>query len=207
MKINVASYGQLNDNHLNRIKETLTKSLNEYPRTMIVRADLFLPDEQLNNDSTLITRFIASLKAQMLSDLFRRMTAGKRVHSCKMRYVWAREFCQRGKKHYHVALFFNKDTYAYPGTYRCSDEGVWRQNLSLMIMEAWVRALNLHTEDNHQQNYAYVNFPGRGYIHLNKARNSFEGDSADAMNWICYLAKEYSKDHTDGQRNFGCSQY
>ncbi|WP_315971142.1 inovirus-type Gp2 protein [Serratia nematodiphila] len=46
-----------------------------------------------------------------------------------------------------------------------------------------------------------------GNIHLNKARNSFEGDYADAMNWISYLAKEYSKDNTDGQRNFGCSQY
>ncbi|HEJ6984377.1 TPA: inovirus Gp2 family protein [Serratia marcescens] len=207
MKINIASYGCLNDKHRVRIKETLDKSIDEYPRTLVVRVDLLLPDNTYNNDSALITRFIRSLKAQIISDLFRRMTAGKRVHACKVRYVWAREFCQSGNKHYHVALFFNKDTYAYPGTYRCSGEGVWRHNLSLMIMESWVRALSLQTKNNHQQYYAYINFPGRGYIHLNKLRGSFTGDYADAINWISYLAKEYSKSHSDGQRNFGCSQY
>ncbi|EOK4231882.1 TPA: inovirus-type Gp2 protein [Escherichia coli] len=35
----------------------------------------------------------------------------------------------------------------------------------------------------------------------------YQNDYATIMNRLSYLAKEYSKDYSDGKRNFGCSQY
>ncbi|WP_426721006.1 YagK/YfjJ domain-containing protein [Enterobacter cloacae complex sp. 301C7] len=64
--------------------------------------------------------------------------------------MWAKEFNECGKKHYHVALLFNREAYAYPGSYTSAD-GEYTHNLAMMIMEAWVRArLNIV---NHQQYY------------------------------------------------------
>ncbi|WP_199063700.1 inovirus-type Gp2 protein, partial [Serratia sp. ASV30] len=70
MSINTASYGLLNINHVKRLKETLDKALREYPRTLVVRVDLKLPDFEYalySDDPTLITRFITSLKTQMVN--------------------------------------------------------------------------------------------------------------------------------------------
>lgn len=61
-------HGPCNQLHINRIHDTLNKSLSEYPRTYVRRIDLRIPDEvyeQYRDDSTLITRFMESLKAQI----------------------------------------------------------------------------------------------------------------------------------------------
>ncbi|WP_149330703.1 MULTISPECIES: inovirus Gp2 family protein [Citrobacter] len=209
MNINTDSYGTLNQNYVKRIQDTITKALSEYPRTMILRVDLRLPEidaGSYNCDSGLVTRFIVSLKAQIEADLLKKKGAGKRVHPCRVRHIWAREFNQCGKKHYHVALLFNREAYAYPGSYNPTD-GDYSHNLALMIMEAWVRVLGLNSELNYQQYYSLVEFPANGYYHLSKKGNDFTTQLSDVTNRVNYLAKEYSKDHSDGQRNFGCSQY
>ncbi|QJW56497.1 hypothetical protein HL670_03393 [Serratia plymuthica] len=209
MSINTNSYGTLNQNYVKRIQDTITKSLNEYPRVMVLRADLRLPDIEMgsyNSDSGLVTRFVVSLKAQIEADLLKKQNAGKRIHPCRVRHIWAREFNEHGKKHYHVALLFNREAYAYPGSYTSTD-GEYTHNLAMMIMEAWVRALGLNTVVNHQQYYPLVEFPTNGYYHLSKNHNDFTVQLSDVTNRVNYLAKEYSKDSTDGQRNFGCSQY
>ncbi len=205
MSLNTYNCYPLNQNHVKRIQETLNKSLDEYSRTLVLRVDLRLPDfntDCYNADSSLITRFIASLKAQVDANLLSRQNAGKRVHSRRIRYIWTREFSHCGKKHYHVALLFNRENYAYPGNYR-SVNGEYSHNLAFMIMEAWVRALEL----NHPQYYSLVEFPERGYYHLSKNSADFTTQYAEVTTRINYLAKEYSKDYSDGQRNFGCSQY
>lgn len=210
MAINYANWGPLNSKYVARIQDTLRKALNEYPRTLVLRIDLRLPDNNLTHeyalDSTLITRFIVSLKAQIDADLLRKKNNGKRTFPCRVRYVWAREFSQSGKKHYHLALFLNKDAYAYLGNYIPTEEG-YTHNLGVMIMEAWVRVLNLQDDDDYQQYYPLVHFPKPNYAHLNKTSTNFNNDYAAVINRVCYLAKEYSKDSSDKQRNFGCSQY
>lgn len=210
MAINHSNFGPLNSRYVVRIQDTLCKALSEYPRTLVLRIDLRLPDNNLTHeyslDSTLITRFIVSLKAQIDADLLRKKNNGKRTFPCRVRYVWAREFGQRGKKHYHLALFLNKDAYAYLGNYIPTDKG-YPHNLGVMIMEAWVRVLNLHDDDDYQKYYPLVHFPKPSYAHLNKTSTHFNNDSAEVINRVCYLAKEYSKDSSDKQRNFGCSQY
>lgn len=205
MSINTYSCYPLNQNHVKRIQETLNKSLDEYSRTLVLRVDLRLPDfntDYYNSDSSLITRFIASLKAQVDANLLNRQNAGKRVHSRRIRYIWTREFSRCGKKHYHVVLLLNRENYAYPGNYR-SVNGEYSHNLAFMIMEAWGRALGL----NHPQYYSLVEFPERGYYHLSKNSVDFTTQYAEVTTRINYLAKEYSKNYSDGQRNFGCSQY
>ncbi|MCT4737193.1 inovirus Gp2 family protein [Raoultella ornithinolytica] len=205
MSFNTHNHYPLNRNHVKRIQDTLNKSLNEYSRTFVLRVDLRLPEssaDYYNTDSSLITRFIASLKAQIEFNLLKRQNAGKRIHPCGFRYIWAREFSRTGKKHYHVALLLNRENYAYPGNYR-SVNGEYSHNLALMIMEAWVRALEL----NHSQYYSLVEFPENGYYHLSKNSADFTTQYAAVTTRINYLAKEFSKDYSDGQRNFGCSQY
>jgi len=199
------NYGILNRNYVKRIQDTLNKSINEYSRTLVLRVDLRLPEfdtESYNSDSSLITRFIVSLKAQIEADLLKRQSAGKRIHPCRVRHIWAREFSRTGKKHYHVVLLLNREAYPYPGNYRPVN-GTYSHNLALMIMEAWVRTLGL----NHQQYYSLVEFPVNGYYHLSKNHNDFTTRYAAVTERINYLAKEYSKDCSDGQRSFGCSQY
>lgn len=209
MNINTNSYGTLNSNYVKRIQDTLNKALSEYPRVMVLRVDLRLPEidpGSYNSDSGLVTRFVVSLKAQIEADLLKKQKAGKRVHTCYVRHIWVREFNEHGKKHYHVVLLFNREAYAYPGSYTSAD-GEYTHNLAMMIMEAWVRALGLNTVDNHQQYYPLVEFPKNGYYHLSKNHNDFTTQLTGVTDRVNYLAKEYSKDNSDGQRNFGCSQY
>lgn len=204
MSFNTHNHYPLNRNHVKRIQDTLNKSLNEYSRTLVLRVDLRLHEFNavyFNTDSSLITRFISSLKAQIEVNLLKRQNEGKRIHPCRIRYIWTREFSDCGKKHYHVALLLNRENYAYPGNYR-SVNGEYSHNLALMIMEAWVRALGL----NHSQYYSLVEFPVNGYYHLSKNSADFTTQYEVVTNRINYLAKEYSKDYSDGQRNFGCSQ-
>lgn len=209
MRVNTNSYGTLNQNYVKRIQDTITKALAEYPRVMVLRVDLRLPEIEsglYHSDSGLVTRFIVSLKAQIEADLLKKQHAGKRIHPCRVRHIWAREFNEYGKKHYHVALLFNREAYAFPGTYTTID-GEYTHNLAMMIMEAWVRALGLNTAVNHQQYYPLVEFPVNGYYHLSKNHNSFTTQLSTVTDRVNYIAKEYSKDNSDGQRNFGCSQY
>lgn len=75
MSINTNSYGMLNQNYVKRIQDTITKSLAEYPRVMILRVDLRLPEIETGSyksDPGIVTRFIVSLKAQIESDLLKK---------------------------------------------------------------------------------------------------------------------------------------
>lgn len=219
MKVNTDAYGPLNERYVTRIKQTLDKCIEEHPRTMVIRFDLHFPSNKqktYRKDSTLVTKFIASLKSQIESEYKRKKKLEVRVHKTSLRYLWVREFGSRPDDdlseddnqpvHYHVALMLNKDAYAYPGTFY-KQEGTYVHNLSFMIMEAWVRALNLHREENYEKYYPLVHFPQNPYYHLNRNQPEFTDELQPVIDRLLYLAKIYSKDSSDGFRNFGCSQY
>lgn len=209
MNININNYGNFNEKYVIRIRETLIKALSAHPRTLLLRVDLRLPESEthlFNPDPSIITRFVASLKSQIMADIKQKRRLGKRTHDCSVRHIWVREFNQAGKPHYHVVLMFNKDTYAYPGTYK-PKEGAYIHNLAFMIMEAWIRALNFSFLPDYTQYYSLVHFPANCYYHLNVNDVNFKNQLSDVIHRVNYLAKEYSKDYSDGQRNFGCSQY
>lgn len=199
-----------NQHHIKRIHETLQRCLHEYPRTFVLRIDLRLPDEnyaEYLEDSTLMTRFMESLKSQIRFTQKRKVKQGKRVHPSKVRYVWAREFGEeKGKKHYHVALMLNNDAWYTAGTYY-PKQGQYVHCLGLMIMDAWVRALKLHAQLDYQKKYyPLIEFVLEGDFNLNTNGEQFSWHYDTIMRRLSYLAKRFSKDNSDEHRNFGCSQ-
>lgn len=208
MTINTNAYGTLNKKHVTRIKDTFDNALEVYSRVLLLRVDLRMPDidsSMYSDDASVITRFISSLKSKIEADLIRRQKAGKRIYTCNLITVWCREFGKHDKKHYHVALWLNKDVYAYPGSYKSVD-GKYNHNLAYMIMSAWVSALNIQDPANPSQHYfPLVHFPKNCYYHINKNSPNFDEELNKAIERVKYLAKDYSKDNSDGKRNFGCS--
>jgi hypothetical protein len=206
----VQNYGTLNLTYVDRMFETINKALNDYPRVLAVRLDLRLPNEDLsdcltdyNPDAEVITRFLASLKAQIKANLTRRKKAGKRTFPCTLRYVWVRELSPEGKKHYHVLLLINRDAYlglgGYGGMSGIEDKSV---GLASVVFKAWLSATGL--EDMKYRRLVY--FPYLGCYHLFKNSPFFKRQYIELMQRALYLTKERSKSNEDGWRNFGCSQ-
>lgn len=92
MKLN-ERYGKPNAHYMKRLEEITRYAMDDYARILAFRVDLLLPvgNSHKGYDSAVITRFIASLKAQIAAYLQRRRRDGKRVYPCKLRYAWVRE--------------------------------------------------------------------------------------------------------------------
>ena len=206
------NHGPLNNHYLNRIVETLDCSLSEYPRTMAVRIDLRLPDiadpnnsmdvdsptHFMNLDQKVISRFFASLQAQIKHDLNCKRGEGKRVHPCRVRYVWVRECSAEFKWHYHVVLFLNKDAYAHLGDFKVLDI---KSNLVSKIRQAWLSALGGDYEDC--VGLVYIPENAVYYLDANNLSNHVYGDFIYRCS---YMAKHDTKQYGNGFRCFGCSQ-
>lgn len=205
----IQSHGRLSQYHLNRIEQTINKSLQQHHRTLAIRVDLHVPyNPQLNDmpdaysfantDASVISRFTASLKAKIAADLNMKKRQGIRVHNTTVRYIWAREFCPTTFAiHYHVVLLLNKDTYAFLGKYTAA-EG----NLASMINDAWYSALGLEFDDSG----ALVYFPDNPCYWLDINSSDFDTSYRDLVYRASYLAKIETKLQDDNQRNFGYSQ-
>ncbi|HCX6146119.1 TPA: inovirus Gp2 family protein [Escherichia coli] len=177
-----------------RIRETVLHALDVHPRLTALRVDLRLPDVPAATDAAVISRFINALKARIDAYQKRKRREGKRVHTTTLHYAWAREFGElKGKKHYHLILLVNRDTWCRAGDYR--EPG----SLAGMIKQAWCSALGVDAGC-----YATLaNFPSRPVVWLDR------GDDVglrDALDRAAYLAKEYTKVNGTGERNFGCSR-
>jgi hypothetical protein len=206
----ITSYGKLNERHLARIKQTISQSLLKHSQIIGIRLDLHIPVINSNNDmldetnfaktdASVISRFMASLKGKIKYYRRNKLKQGKRVRYTSLHYVWVREFCPTtGKRHYHVLLLLNKETFNRLGSFH-EDKGI----LVSLIHQAWMSALGL-TYPGYRQ---LLHIPERPCYYL-KAK---EGDNSEAYKALIYrtsyMAKLKSKNNTDGQRNFGCSQY
>ncbi len=91
--------GMLIQDYLVRINDVLSKALAEHRRTCVFRVDLKFPAEDYEPDTSVITRFIGSLKSQLYADTSRRLREGQRVYPCTLRYIWVRE--QHTSSHWH----------------------------------------------------------------------------------------------------------
>ncbi|MEN1769105.1 YagK/YfjJ domain-containing protein, partial [Pseudomonas aeruginosa] len=95
------------------------RALDVHPRLTALRVDLRLPDVPAATDAAVISRFINALKARINAYQKRKRREGKRVHPTTLHYAWAREFGElKGKKHYHLLLLVNRDTWCRAGDYR-----------------------------------------------------------------------------------------
>ena len=114
------SHGYLITNYLHRIHDCLYRSLERHGRICVMRFDLYVPshvsaDVLLSN--TLISKFIASMRAKIEHAQDQSRNEDHRVHDADMRYVWCREISSNGRVHYHVALVFNHAAYAFMGKF------------------------------------------------------------------------------------------
>ncbi len=168
-----------------RMAGTFHNTLDAYPRVLMLR----FPD----CPAAVISRFTDPLKAKIDAYIKRKQHEGKRVHATTLRFIWVREFGERnGKKHYHVVLLLNRDTWCGAGDYRTPD------SLAGLIKQAWCSALRVDA----QQYSSLANFPQNPVLWLDR------GNAAQLQQGLAradYLAKHHTKER-DGERNFGCSQ-
>lgn len=207
------NHGSLNNDYIDRMIDTINRSLAEHPRTMAIRVDLRLPcipepnnhidaDSPVhfyNVDRGVISRFFVSLQAQIKYDQDSKMREGKRVHACSVRYVWVRECSMEHKWHYHVLLLLNKDAYAHLGNLNIFDA---QSNLISKIRKAWSSALN--GDYDCCAGLVYVPENPIYYLDANNPSNNYVYN--DLIYRCSYMAKDATKLYGDGYRCFGCSQ-
>ncbi|MGK2446157.1 inovirus Gp2 family protein [Escherichia coli] len=165
-----------------RIRETVRHALNVHSRLTALRVDLRFPD------------VINALKARIDAYQKRKHREGKRVHPTTLHYVWAREFGEcKGKKHYHLMLLVNRDTWCRAGDYRAPG------SLAGMIKQAWCSALGVDAG----RYDTLAHFPVRPAVWLERDDDT---GFQQVLERADYLAKESTKAYGTGERNFGCSR-
>lgn len=189
--------GCLIANHLQRMHNCINASLKLHKRISLMRCDLYIPlhaSFELSRNNEVISRFIASLHAQIECTQAQSRLAGDRVHDADMRYMWCREASSNGRVHYHVALLFNHAAYAFMGHFN-----VERSNMYARIHRAWASALTMYIDD----------VIGEIHIPSNPVYQIVRGDE-DSFNTafyrVSYFAKMDTKEYGGGIHTFGCSK-
>lgn len=183
--------------YLQRIDETLRRATNDHPRTVLIRMDLRFPQKGNFREEGFITRFVASLKAQIEAHQERRARSGMRVHPCHVRFVWAREQASSIHPHFHMGLLLNRDVYLCPGAYNAT-EG----NMAARITKALASALGISVEEA----IGLVHFPNRGVHMLDANSPDFSCYRERAFECLSYLAKAATKYYGNQANHFGCSR-
>lgn len=189
--------GPLIVEYLQSIDETMWAATHDHPRTLMIRFDPRLPAIGEFLSDRFMSRFLASLKAQIEADLKRKARRGGRVHPCHLRYVWAREQDSSPRPHFHCVLFINRDAYHCLGDFR-ADDG----NMAARIKKAIASALGIPVE------YAagLVHFPDGGVHVLDVNATDFHYRRAVAFECASYLAKAATKYYGSRARHFGYSK-
>lgn len=203
MRTYLGSHGLHNADNLDTILEVLGYATDEFTSVTAVRVDTHYSPELedtvacfINRDPGAISRFINSLKGMLENSEHRRRRNGTRVHPNTLRNLWAKEFSQAGKCHFHVCLMFNEQAYNKLGDYNTDT------SLRMMIVRAWYSALGIVPEDYP----GLVHFPEncRYILDQNSADNIYE--YGELVHRLDYLTKLDSKIYEEGGRNFGGSR-
>jgi len=193
-----ADKGPFIQEYLNRLHQTVSQALNQYPRVFAFRFDLRLPaniqlpDHAFTNE--VIDRFIESFKAKIKHNRQMAKLANKSAHDTKVRYVWAREQGQQGRPHHHMAILLNYDAFNALGKLESG-----RDNMFNRLEGAWASALGLSVEAVR----GLVEIPPNPYYHLHR-----DEPAAQAAFFFraSYLCKSGTKVFGDGSHGFGCSR-
>ncbi|MCI9780125.1 YagK/YfjJ domain-containing protein, partial [Proteus mirabilis] len=116
-----------NSSYLTIIHGVINDAINSLSRIIAIRVDLRFPYSSIDipPNNKVMTRFIESLKAKLISDTRRKEKAWGRRLNNPLHYVWVREYGERNKqKHYHLLLLLNKDIYYTLGRYNESDNSL-----------------------------------------------------------------------------------
>jgi hypothetical protein len=198
------------ENYLERAYRVLQDAVEEYPRSSMIRCEPRVPKGRGQPDSAVISRFIASLQAQLDADADRKCKEGKRVHPCKLRHIWVREQDSAIHDHYHVALLLNRDAYFSLGDLRSRSpesgrgnqpESEVTRNMADRIRKAWASALGLRPE----QTAGLVHFSDNPVHRIDANSPDFFEQFASAFYRVTYLTKADTKHYGNGLNSFGCS--
>lgn len=197
---NIISHrGKIILNYMDIIYKVLNNSLKENNRVLAIRVDLRLPSNFCNNDTTVISRFFASLKAKVAADYKAKSERLNRVHDCNMRYVWVKEQLTSDQPHYHVVIFVNYDYYHVLGDFSSIAKG---GNLASRIAYAWASAIKADIGVA----APLVNFSKYGTYKLAQSSEDFDKQLGSLVYRVSYLAKIDTKNYGSRQRNIGYSQ-
>lgn len=201
----------LSQSYLSAVRSTLDQALQEHPRTCVMHFIARLPYGWQGPLGGLADRFIQSLRAQIEADLKRKQRAGKRVHDCRVRQIWCREFSETGQPHYHIAILVNRDAYSVLGKVGGGHEPDypwWMEeeqavvNMAERIQRAWSRALQISPVHGRP----LIHFPDNAIQLVSKNSSSFLDSYKAVFRRLSYLTKVNTKVYEDGYRNFGCSR-
>lgn len=189
--------GALVENYLEGCMATLSQALSSHPRTLAIRIDLRFPVNAVKTDEASITRFMASLRAQIKADQLRKTKNNQRVHPCGLRFIWTREKDTALYHHYHVLLLLNADSYNCLGNYKAT-EG----NMVARIKNAWASAIGVPTADLG----GAVFFPDNPIYLLNINAIDYAQVYQKLFYRVSYFTKVATKQYGQKVRHFGRSR-
>ncbi len=203
--------------YLERIHETMNRTIARQARTMAVRVDLMLPANGYARSGDWFGLFVQSLRAQVDADLARRKREGRRAPACRIDYIGVEEQVADGQVHYHLCLFLNGECYRglgempfgrgngqasfdpdVPGDPRSEQA----DSLAKKIVMAWSRALGLTMG----QAVGLVHFPNAGVYWIKRGSVLSDSQTAGLFNRLSYLAKAESKHFGKNGRNIRYSR-
>lgn len=193
----IQNRGPLIVEYLEQIDHTLINALLDDTRVSVLLAYLRLPSAGTSHEDAFISRFSASLKAQIAALEGRKRAAGKRVYPCHLRVIWVRERAGSENSHFHVAIIVNKDAFYSLGDFRCMDG-----NMSARINKAVASALSISLEDAR----GLAHFPEHAVYHLDANSEDFQLQRGAVFRRLSYFAKVDTKHYGTGTKNFGCSR-
>jgi hypothetical protein len=128
--------------YLGVLKQTINLALDQYSRVLAFRVDLSFPvildlKEYLDTNRVL-SRFLESFKAKVEHNRSQAARRTPNAFDSKVRYVWAREFGEGGRPHYHLLFLLNLDAF-----YTVGHLGSENANMISRLQEAWAGALGL----------------------------------------------------------------
>ncbi|RUT39800.1 inovirus Gp2 family protein [Pseudomonas sp. PAMC 29040] len=190
--------------YLADLKRTIDLTFDQYSRVLAFRVDLRLPcDIELDDyidSNEVISRFFASFKSKVKHHREMASRRYQHAHSCKVRYVWAREQGWRGRPHYHLLILLNRDAFYTVGKI-ASD----RANMFSRLNEAWASALGIPADLVVGQ----VEIPDNATYRVarGKSARGFGDDELGSLfRRASYLCKSATKVYGGSQHGFGCSR-
>ena len=193
----ITQQGPLILNQLQRMHDCIAQSLDHHSRVCLMRCDLYIPanaSPKVLCSNTLISKFIASLRAKIAHAQNQSRQAGHRVHDADLRHTWCREISGHGRVHYHVALLLNYSAYAFIGQFDLDNP-----NMYTRIHEAWASALSMYVYDV----VGYVHIPEHPTYQI---KRDDDASFNDAFYRVSYFAKLSTKEYQQGFHTFGCSR-
>lgn len=184
--------------YLNALEEVISRATDHYARVFAFRFDLRLPVELEggagSHRNTVVSRFVASLKAKIRYNREAARNQRAFVHDTQVRYFWVREVGRCGRVHYHFTVLLNAQAFNWLGRFG-SNGG----NLANRVCEAWASALGLSVE----RAKALVHFPEHPSYELRR-------DDPESIEWFfrraSYLCKADSKEYGYGHHGYGSSR-